>query len=76
MAKRLIAFEPKTLGRKPKYPWGEWSDGSVWCAEYGEDFDIRPSMFAQSVYSHANRNGCKARVRVDDSTVTFQIVKA
>lgn len=75
MASRVASFEWKSPGRQVNYPWGIWDDGSVWRAREGQDFSCSPTGFAQSVYRYAHRVGKKARVSIDDMTVTFQIVE-
>lgn len=75
MATKLKEFDFKGRGRPANYPWGQWDDGSIWQARKGVDFQVEPSAFRAAIYSHAWSRGAKAYVNVDDSTVTFQIVR-
>jgi hypothetical protein len=58
--------------RKSRYPWDEWTNGSIWQAKVGEDFDTSVKTFSQGLYAYGKRHGMKTEVRtVDDTTVAF-----
>jgi hypothetical protein len=72
MAKRVDNIDFKTHARA-KYDWAEWTDGTTWQIEQGEDFNCSVPSMKGHIYSHAFKNGRKVRVRqVNDTTLAFQ----
>lgn len=71
-------------GRKPKYPWDEWLDGSLWQLESGVDFepsdfkaddeDEARQAFIRNARSAANKKGygLYARLLKDGSSVLIR----
>jgi hypothetical protein len=37
---------------KAKYPWDEWTDGSVWVAYAGQDYNCSDQSFRQGLHVH------------------------
>lgn len=74
MATRLKKYEFNAQSTsRPKYPWGEWSDGSVWKVRAGTDFTCRPLSFTTTLHWHAKKHGMHVRTqRVNDNEVVFQ----
>lgn len=66
MAERLKKLPAKSRGpgRPPKYPWDQWSDGSVWRATSGTDFDCSRDGFVDALRQFAHRNRDRLRVSV------------
>jgi hypothetical protein len=72
MAKRVDNIEFKKHPRS-KYNWDEWTDGSTWLIEQGEDFDASVVSMKGHIYSHAFKNNRKVRVRtVSETAIAFQ----
>lgn len=60
-----------------KYPWSEWTNGSVWEAEHGKDFHVGVTSFRSALYGHAERNGLKVTVsETGVGKVRFQFTQA
>jgi hypothetical protein len=77
VAEKLEAF-PENRGRPAGsfiYPWADWCDGSVWKATKDADFQIRASMFRDSLYTRAANVGMKVRTSVVGDSVIFQFYK-
>lgn len=71
----------KTLKKFPQrphsiYPWGQWSDGQIWRATRGADFDCAPEVFRATIRAWAYRHDMRATTSVDGDNVTFQICAA
>lgn len=58
MAERLNDELP-TPGRRRRYPWDEWLDGSTWLLEHGEDFTVAAETMRVMVYQNATKRGLK-----------------
>jgi hypothetical protein len=72
MAKRVDNVD-FTRHPRGKYNWAEWTDGSTWQIEQGEDFKCSVVSMKGHIYSHAFKNDRKVRVRqIDDNTLAFQ----
>jgi hypothetical protein len=71
MGQRLDVFEfapRRPVGRPAKYPWDEWTDGSIWQIVRGRDYDVERSIQA-TIFSHATYTKLRVRTRcvfVDD----------
>lgn len=61
--------------RKTRYPWQEWTNGKVWAASQGKDFDCDTVSFQAAVRTHAYRHKLKATTRIQGDTVVFQFEK-
>lgn len=74
MAEQLKSYEfTKSSGRRSKYPWDEWLDGTIWRVKQGEDFDIDTKNFRNSVRAAAFKRGLGVHTEVeDDKTLVFQ----
>ena len=67
---------PPRIGRPPKYDWNNLTDGSVWKAEQGEDFESAPTSFRTLLRYQAKIRSLKVEVHVRGSIVWFQFSKA
>ena len=75
MAERIENFDFKQ-GRRAKYPWHEWADGSIWKVEKGVDFHCAPESLRMSLHGRARFLGRKAYTAVvDDKHVVFQFLE-
>lgn len=82
MARRLDSF-PERERRAGKYPWSEWTDGSIWEVVEGADFDVEPEAFQNLLYQRATREGDGVKVKTlrretEDGQVAivFQFIRA
>lgn len=66
MAERIAQFPTPTRSRR--YPWEEWTDGTVWKLRAGEDFDAEVDQFRNRLYTQAARRGMSVTTQkgVDD----------
>lgn len=64
MAKRLDGFPGDTSGAAPRrYPWPEWTDGSVWEIRRGEDYDVATENMRVNLHMKADALGIKVRTK-------------
>jgi len=64
------------LDDRVRYPWHEWSDGSVWVLTRGEDFDIIPESLQKLAYRWARRHGMRVRTDLSEfNVVRLQFVR-
>ncbi|MFB6548693.1 hypothetical protein [Streptomyces sp. NPDC056405] len=57
-------------GAPSKYPWDEWTDGSMWHLKQGIDYQTTTKVFRDTVYNVARRRGQKVHTReLDDGIV-------
>ena len=73
MAKKVKEL-PERLGggMSEQYPWDEWLDGDVWMLAQGEDFDVVPTSFANTVRSAAKRRGYSVTTRIRGNSIYVQ----
>lgn len=64
MAEKLKKYE-FSKGRKHRYPWDQWSDGSIWLLKRGVDYDNAVSMVG-SCRAQATRLGRLVRINQRD----------
>ena len=57
-----LKWEKKSL--HIKYPWDEWSNGRIWTASFGEDFQTKPESFRQYLHNEATKRGLKVHTRI------------
>jgi hypothetical protein len=64
MARRRDAFpgEPQR-GTPQKYPWAEWTDGSVWEIRHGEDYDVPTENMRTNLHMRATADLRKVRTQ-------------
>lgn len=78
MAQRLEVEDlESTVGRPAKYPWGDWTDGTVWKAVQGEDYR-KAETLKGSLRQHAVKNGLRVVIvepLLEPGTVHFQFTK-
>src|SRR6266540_2767348 len=61
MARRLKKFPGDPMPSTRRYPWDEWTDGSVWEIRRGEDYDVATENMRVNL--HMKAKGLAARVR-------------
>lgn len=67
MARRLKAFPEVRGGRRAKYPWDEWTDGSIWELKRGQDFEVPRYAMQTMLHTKARQLGLKVRTRSYES---------
>ena len=66
MAHRLDSFDfssERPAGRPPKYPWHEWTDGSIWRVIRGIDYEPATRSLQATLFAYAGRVGLKVRTK-------------
>jgi hypothetical protein len=66
MGHRLDSFDfqpPQPPRRPTKYPWDEWTDGSIWQILQGRDYDVATRSVQASLFSHATSTDLRVRTR-------------
>ncbi len=71
MGQRLTTFDfraDRPAGRPAKYPWPQWTDGSIWRIVRGVDFDVAPRSMQATLFARASRDGMRLATRqvIDD----------
>lgn len=61
MAERIEEFPAEQRPPTRRYPWDDWTDGSVWRLVRGEDYDQETDQFRNRLYPQAHRRGLKVR---------------
>ena len=68
-----VRYVPPRQGRPPKYDWDTITDGYVWVARQGDDFDCTVSGFKALLRYQARKRGMKVKTKVENrNTVRFQ----
>lgn len=83
MAEKVATYEFTGPGRKPDhaYPWGAWTDGSVWRALAGDDFPGKAESFRATLYRVASKRDLSVNTEIerndegDGIAVVFQFHK-
>src|SRR3954453_11287223 len=63
MAKKLDAFpgdSPEDSGPR-RYPWSDWTDGSVWEIRRGDDYDVETENMRVNLHMKADALTIKVR---------------
>jgi hypothetical protein len=63
MAKRLEKFPGDTPRGPRRYPWNEWTDGSVWEIRRGEDYDAATENMRVNLHMKADSLAKKVRTK-------------
>jgi hypothetical protein len=63
MARRLDSFPEPTRRGRDKYPWGDWTDGSVWEIRRGDDYEVATENMRVNLHMKADALGRKVRTR-------------
>jgi hypothetical protein len=63
MAKRLDAFPEDQMPDRRRYPWAQWTDGSVWEIRRGEDYDAATENMRVNLHMRADALTIKVRTR-------------
>lgn len=76
MAERISNLTP-LRGRRSRYPWTDWMDGSAWRIRRGVDFEVSAESMAQLVRNTARDRGLSAHARLvdDGEAVEFQVAR-
>jgi len=72
---RDVSVAPR-IGRPPKYDWKELTDGSIWQATQGNDFESSPAGFRTLLRYQARIRNLKVKAHVRGKIVWFQFSKA
>jgi hypothetical protein len=60
MAQRVDSFED--AGQR-RYPWQEWTDGSIWEIKQGEDYDVATENMRVNLHERAKRQGAVVKTK-------------
>lgn len=60
MARRVESLEDDSTRR---YPWGEWTDGSVWEIKKGEDYEVPTENMRVNLHDRAKGQGLSVQTR-------------
>lgn len=66
MGHRLESFDfaPVCPGPRPeRYPWREWTDGSIWQVRRGQDYVIATRHLQAALHGRAARDGVRVQTR-------------
>jgi hypothetical protein len=73
VARRLDTFPRPAATRFGKYPWHEWTDGSVWEIKRGVDYKVSDSSMRSQLITCGIKARKKVRTaRVEPGTLVFQ----
>lgn len=65
MARRLESYEfGVQRGRKPQYPWEQWTDGAVWQVVHGKDYQCTSGSLVVYLYHKARTQGVNVRTSI------------
>ena len=65
MAEVLDTWPTIVRTRQSRYPWSDWTNGQIWQARAGQDFESNIKTFVQGLYAYGKRHGLKVEVRTD-----------
>lgn len=63
MARRLDGFPTNGASPQRRYPWDEWTDGSVWEIRRGDDYDVATENMRVNLHIKAEAKVMKVRTR-------------
>jgi len=65
MAKKVKSFftDENVEHGNSKYPWHHWSNGDIWEAVKGRDFDCMVTSFRGTLYNQAVSMGLRVKIR-------------
>lgn len=63
MAKRLEAFPDGDFRPMRRYPWAEWTDGSVWEIRKGDDYDVPTENMRVNLHMQGDAKALKVRTK-------------
>ncbi len=77
MAENVNPDELKRMprGRRPKYPWAQWTDGEWWHAKQGEDFTVAVNSFRSTLANHACKYGLRVVTQQTETGMAFQFTQ-
>jgi hypothetical protein len=61
MARRVESFRKDIVEMPRRYPWAEWSDGSIWEIRQGEDYDVPTENMRVNLHEYARRRAWTVR---------------
>ena len=62
MARRVDSFKEGLPSRR--YPWHEWTDGSIWEILRGEDYDVPTENMRVNLHERANHEYKRVRTSI------------
>ncbi len=72
-------FAQRPVPATERYPWRQWTDGSVWRVERGQDYEVASRHLQAALYARATRDGLRVRTRLvrdgDREAVVFQFTE-
>lgn len=79
MAERLTEYDfDAKAPHVSKYPWDQWTDGSIWKVESGKDFTCKVETFRTLLTQRATDSGLSVKVRFEKEAkktwIVFQFV--
>jgi hypothetical protein len=63
MARRLDKFPADEAPSTRRYPWDDWTDGSVWEIRHGEDYDVATENMRVNLHMKADGLAMKVRTK-------------
>jgi hypothetical protein len=63
MGRRLDEFPGDAAPAPRRYPWAEWTDGSVWEIRRGEDYDVSTENMRVNLHMKADQSVQKVRTK-------------
>jgi hypothetical protein len=72
MAKRIDSLPNKARAR---YPWKEWTDGSIWQLVRGDDYTVEDDAMRSMAHLYARRNNMRAETRRWEKGMIIQFHK-
>lgn len=74
MAEKLKDYDFSGCGHG-KYPFPEWTDGSIYRLTKGRDFTVKPESMRSSLMRWSKDNGYLVSTKIDGDSVVFQMLK-
>src|SRR3954451_13651117 len=69
MARRLNSFPERKQPAQQKYPWSDWTDGSVWEIRRGVDYDVATESMRVNLHMKADALSRKVKTqKLSDSS--------
>lgn len=79
MARRVEGFMKDKPDAPRRYPWHEWTDGSVWEIRQGEDYDVASANMRVNLHERAKLQGMTVRTELvrdkDGEGLRFQFTR-
>jgi hypothetical protein len=62
MARRVSSFDEGQTVRR--YPWDEWTDGSIWEIKQKDDYDVPTENMRVNLHERAKQIGMKVKTQI------------